>query len=184
LTLYYIKYGFIIICLLITIYYKRPFPALFTAIADYYLVIRLLNEIGVTIFIFAHLCYAVRFTGKKCILLFCLPFTLPSFAAALVWGQYFGFHLVFAATFYAQCFLLSLTCALVSFFRKRFPHPSGILIITGMMLFVLCDICVLIFQTAHYTAANIAFNLIWLFYAPSQLLLALSTRKFTLKNIV
>jgi len=145
-------------------------------VADYFLVIRVMNEIGVTIFIAAHLCYIARFSGNKRMLWYCTLFAIPSFVAALALGEQFGTYLVFVSAVYAQCFLLSLFCALNGFFRKRFPRPNGILIVTGMLLFVLCDICVLIFNVSTGEASRVAFNLIWVFYAPSQLLLALSAR--------
>jgi len=180
LPLYHAKFGFIVICFLIALYYKKPFAALFTMWADFFLVIRLQNETGVTIFVAAHLCYIVRFTGSKRLLPFCMLFAIPAFVASRMLGEQFGTYLVFISTIYAQCFLLSLSCALYSFFRKRFPRPNGVFIVTGMLLFMLCDICVLIFNISTSEASYIAFGLIWVFYAPSQLLLALSARKFEL----
>jgi len=174
----YVKLGFIVVCFLIALYYKKPYAALFTVVADYFLVIHVMNETGVTIFVAAHLCYIIRFSGNRKLLLFCLLFAIPAFAAAWAVGRQFGYYLVFISAMYAQCFLLSVFCALNGFFCKRFPRPNGVLIVVGMMLFILCDICVLIFNVVVGDASRIAFNLIWVFYAPSQLLLALSARRF------
>ena len=181
--LHYVKFGFIVLCFVISLYYKKPFAALFTAIADYFLVVLVMNEIGVTVFILAHLCYIARFSGTKKFLPFCALFIMPAFAAVWALVGQFVAYLVFVSAIYAQCFLFSLFCALAGFFRKQFPYPNGVFIAVGMILFVFCDICVLIFNVASGSASNIAFNLIWFFYAPSQLLLALSAKNFKVYKI-
>ena len=179
----HIQFGFIVVCFIIAAYYKRPWPALFTAGADLFLVIMLWDEIGVTVFIAAHLCYIVRFSGNKKLLPFCALFIIP--AAFLAWlSTNFDLpsritpYLVFMAVVYAQCFGTAIFLALKGFITKSFPKKNGAMIAAGMLLFAMCDICVLIYSLRLGSVSSTAHSLIWVFYAPSQLLLALSAKGF------
>jgi hypothetical protein len=176
LDIFHIKYGVIILCLLFTIHYRKPLPALFTAIADWFLIFgasEYSHEIGVTVFCLAHLSYAVRFSGNVKWLPILAPFAVTSSIAAFLTT---GGYLHFIAAVYAQCFALSLFFACKNFFAKSFPRKNAHLIIAGLTLFALCDVCVLIYNTTSDTQSIL--NLIWIFYIPSQILLALSAKDF------
>ena len=144
----YVKFSFILACLLVAAIHKKPYPALFTAVADYFLVVRGCGEIGVTVFCAAHLCYAARFSGKPQVLPLCALFALPALAAAkLAHGGY----IAFISAVYAQCLVLSLGCALAQFFRRRFARADGLMIAAGMLLFAGCDVCVAIHNAGSQT---------------------------------
>jgi hypothetical protein len=71
-----------------------------------------------------------------------------------------------AAALYAAAFAMSLGAA----FAIRKQHPNGHLIIPGMLLFACCDICV----GLNYLFPGAFYPLMWIFYLPSQALLAAS----------
>jgi hypothetical protein len=177
--IYYYKFGFIAICFIIAAYYRKPYPALFTLIADYFLLIgagRFGHEIGVTVFCIAHVCYAMRFSaGDKRLLHFYALFICGALLFVNIIG---GGYLYFAAALYTQCFALSLYTALRGVFTKSYPYINGRLIAAGMTLFALCDICVLLYNTV-FIGSHGVLVLIWMFYLPSQLLLAVSAKSLS-----
>jgi hypothetical protein len=85
--------------------------------------------------------------------------------------------------YYFICLLFSVRGAMVALKKNLYPSPSKYMIAFGMILFLLCDICValsnlseLLPLTGYYfrKVQHISSMLIWFFYLPSQLLLALS----------
>jgi len=180
----YVQFGFIALCFLIAAYYKKPWAALFTMLADFFLVIKQSNEIGVTIFIAAHACYIIRFGGSRKLLPFCFFCIFP--AGLLMWvGSNFidlppriSPYLIFVSVVYKQFFIMSLYTAISGYLKNRFQKPNGRLIVAGMLLFAACDVCVLIYNVSSGNLSQTAFKFIWVFYAPSQLLLALSARNY------
>lgn len=79
--------------------------------------------------------------------------------------------------FYAICLISSTGQALGAFRKKLYPSPNRYLILIGMVLFLLCDTSIALsfagrlFNLANYSVFAL---LVWPFYLPSQLLLALS----------
>jgi hypothetical protein len=81
--------------------------------------------------------------------------------------------------FYAACIYTATFSAIKS--TGEYPHPNKLLILFGMFLFVLCDINVAVYNISTQlpklnlkVLINISSSIIWLFYLPSQLFLALS----------
>jgi len=151
-----------------------------TVAADFFLVVIYSYPIGVAFFCAVQVMYNMRFGGTARLKI--LPFTLviPAIFFAIT-----GDALVTIAILYAQLFLLSYA-AMIQFLRKKtFPTTNNVLILIGMTTFVLCDICVAIWNLwrmgiiTNIDLAIHAHAAIWLFYTPAQICLALSGRKFT-----
>jgi hypothetical protein len=151
-----------------------------TVIADFFLVITLDYVIGVAFFCAVQVFYNMRFGGTARLKI--LPLTL---IAPAVFFAIAGDILVTIALVYAQLFLLSYAAMIGALRKKAFPAPNSILIIIGMTAFVLCDICVAIWNLGRWDIitnadlTSLANTAIWLFYTPAQICLALSSRKFT-----
>ncbi|MBZ2175565.1 lysoplasmalogenase [Schnuerera sp. xch1] len=92
--------------------------------------------------------------------------------------------LIMIAIFYGICLLISVIKAIKTYTHRLYPKPNGIMVAIGMILFLLCDINVAlynIFGIINITDGllyNISLISIWLFYLPSQVLLALSGMDF------
>jgi hypothetical protein len=142
----------------------------FTAAADYFLLINGNEHAGVVLFIFTHAAYILR-TGinKKWVII------------ALLLALLLSANLLTATLCYTIFFTANL------FANIKNPRP---IILTGLILFALCDINVLLYNLPRYitipeTISKTAYTLIWWFYAPSQLLLALSGfRNIPLNRII
>ncbi len=85
--------------------------------------------------------------------------------------------------YYAICLLTSLTKAIKAYKYEIYPNPNGQMIALGMILFLLCDINVALYNILGYIGKvnvfyNISFVSMWLFYLPSQVLLALSGYRY------
>ena len=139
---------------------------LFTVAADVFLLFTTSYEAGIALFCVAHLLRIRLLCGKR-------PSLALLFAdIALCFILIFGVHL---SQLYALsiCYALLLLSATIStFISRRFPRRNAILLRLGMILFLLCDINVALFNIASPFAA--AAVLMWVFYLPSQVLLALS----------
>jgi len=75
--------------------------------------------------------------------------------------------------------LALVTGALTAFIRRGvYPYPNRVLIPLGMLLFMLCDINVMLINVLpDGTGKSAAHILIWVFYLPSQTLLSVSGKK-------
>lgn len=78
------------------------------------------------------------------------------------------------SAWYAVLILTVTACT----FCSHLPQPGKRLAQAGMVLFLLCDICVVVFNLAPAGSLlyRMAAPLMWLFYLPAQALLALSAR--------
>lgn len=85
--------------------------------------------------------------------------------------------------FYAICLLMSIKAAIYSYKNRIYLSPNKEMILIGMILFLLCDINVAIYNGIDLmektskiweSIEKISFLSIWIFYLPSQLLLSLS----------
>ena len=88
---------------------------------------------------------------------------------------------IFVVTFlYAILFITNI------YVSARYLQHNRKLAITGLLLFAACDICVLLFNLPIYMGApewlRGVFPLIWVFYLPSQVLLAISAINFSRKK--
>ncbi|MDR1619832.1 MAG: lysoplasmalogenase [Clostridiales bacterium] len=95
---------------------------------------------------------------------------LPQAEGALGLPSYY-----FAAVVYAALILTNTACA---FFAKA-PQKNRALMLWGMTLFLLCDVCVALYQLLPPGGVTfrVAGVLMWVFYLPAQVLLALSAAR-------
>ena len=178
------KFAFISCCLIIALLSssrcvcKKDWGLLsgglgFTVLSDYFLVIQQEHLIGVAAFCFVHVCYilrAVEFNKRTLSLLYAFGF---------LWAIVFILEVVIAmAVIYACLFAVNIY---VNAKTRRYKL-NYFLVMTGLVLFALCDMNVMLFNLPQYFGtAKIfpnAFLLIWVFYLPSQLLLSLSAISF------
>jgi hypothetical protein len=84
------------------------------------------------------------------------------------------------AILYAVALIFSVSAAVSAFRNKKYPKPNNFLALTGMLLFLLCDINVVMLYNLGLPSGvtNAAHKLIWVFYLPSQLFLAVSAFSF------
>ena len=163
---------------------------LLTIVIDYFLVIArpyaqnyedvVRNHvIGMTLYGICQCIYFFRFQKPKRALI--LPFFLIIPAVLYFLTSFKALRLdtlTIVTTFYIQVLAANLCSAIWSVKNKKFPKINGILILTGMFIFVIGDITVVLTNTFHIEFFR---RLIWVFYTPSQLLLSLSA--FNYKNL-
>lgn len=182
-----LKYSSVLLCLTMALLsYREPYnlkdcrliitALTFTALADYFLLFTTKTTIGVVVFCMAHLAHIARFNKyafKTCAILYLFSIAVLSAFTALDINLP---YLYIVSSLYA---ILLLT-ATIMVFRTDIPKQNQLLVRTGMMLFVLCDICVALFNVlpAGSIVHRAALLLIWFFYVPSQVSLALSAREF------
>jgi len=185
-----IKFTFIVVCMLLVLMTRRYAVSkrdwLFltlamgaTLAADFFLLIVRAYPVGVTVFWFAHVFHTLRFSGKRALLFFPLALPVP-----IVFLIVTGNALVAISMVYMGLFIMSIAAMIFAVKNKKYPPPNNILIVTGMILFVLCDIHVALFNLGNMGAINnhalteYAVDAIWLFYAPAQICLAFSAMQF------
>ncbi|MCB2291132.1 lysoplasmalogenase family protein [Clostridium sp. CS001] len=163
------------------------FGMFITVIADLCLVIFDFYILGVVFFSMVQIIYSVRYDPKK------QKVTLINFFIAFqfIVLSYFTVRLFIReisillpiSLFYSICLLTSVIKAIKAFKSNLYPLPNKYMVVLGMILFLLCDICVALSNVttilpieAHFIISlqQIASFLIWVFYLPSQLLLSLS----------
>ena len=151
-----------------------------TVAADFFLVIILNYTVGVAFFCVVQVLYNIRFGGTSRLKILPLTLIVPAVFFAVA-----GDILVTVALLYAQLFLLSYAAMIQALRKNAIPAPNSILVFIGMTAFVLCDICVAIWNLGRWNIianadlVNFANAAIWLFYTPAQICLALSGRNFT-----
>ena len=149
-----------------------------TIAADYFMLVRYDNLTGLCFFCAVQTTYHIRYirhiryTPVKqvariiiqimaCVIVIILPLNNP----ALTMGK--------MACAYAICLLFSVYAACLS--AKKCRTRNSIIAATGMLLFLLCDLCVGLYNlTPGYGTQNIFYCLTWFFYLPSQALLSVS----------
>lgn len=165
----------------------------FTSIADLCLVILDRPTPGIILFCIVQMCYIIRFNLSNnryylgnllmlLILLIILKLIVKSIG--------FNIRPIFIiALFYATCIFTSTFTAMISI--KNYQFPNNLFIIAGMLLFVLCDTNVALYNVSLeiYTynlkgITNICGSLIWFFYLPSQLFLSFSGFKYKSWNVL
>ncbi|GHU56059.1 hypothetical protein AGMMS49975_18770 [Clostridia bacterium] len=157
-----IKFVFVVICFLLSIRSKEKLLIIamfFTVIADYCMVLKGWNNLGLLFFWAVQLTYNERFGNPAKFILIAAVF------AALAFNKLSAGYLV--------CVL----CSVVGSFRNFKNYLAPI----GMLLFLLCDINVALANIFDYP---VFWRLIWVFYLPSQLLLAFSSvHKRNVQNV-
>lgn len=198
-----IKYFSIILCFLLCFslrdnpikirdYNFLQFGLLLTIFADLCLLLLNFFPLGIAIFCFVQITYSLRYNPNhfRELLKFFL-FVLSIIIATYFLLDYFGTHLdlIFPISlFYSVCLFSSVIMAIRAFIKNLYPSPNKYLILIGMILFLLCDINVGIFNITNLISSNsinttqlnlISGFLMWFFYLPSQLLLSLSGHSYT-----
>ena len=192
-----LKFAFVAICLGVALFSyffchtKKDWLCLvlglsFTLLADYFLILRGNHLYGVAIFCFAHVCNILRaFNGNSSSInqktSSALGYAVISMALLTVFVTSLILESVIAlAGVYAFLFVINIGVNILFYRNKetRLPKRNRALVLTGLILFALCDINVLLFNLPYYIGGPLwltyTFPLIWVFYLPSQGLLAIS----------
>lgn len=149
----------ILLCLVPAFRHGVPLAAFFTVISDCFLLFTSYYKIGVYFFWLVHLCYINFFSDKKPpTLLFFFSLLLLALPLPVVGG-------VYAFLFFIHAFLA------FSLWKQKKAKSFCGLYLLGLILFICCDTLVAI---GYFTAPQPI--LIWIFYAPSQLILAFTAR--------
>lgn len=169
----------------------------FTLAADFFLILHDWHLPGVAVFCFAHLAYILRAITCKdegvpgqardgkagtcgvawrtgSFRFFCMIFVSGIIALTLAFTL---LEAIFVLTaLYATLFIINI------YVSARYLRHNQKLAITGLLLFAACDICVMIFNLPVYMGApqwlRGIFPMIFVFYLPSQLILAISAVDF------
>ena len=159
-----------------------------TCLADLCLIIFDFATLGVALFCLVQITYSIRYKKTS------TGFILKRFALIFVsiLSLYLVINFIFVpldillvfSLFYAVCLITSVIFAL----KNKYQRPNKYMVAFGMVLFLLCDINVAlrnvtslvslpeIFTQVTYKISTI---LIFVFYLPSQLLLALSGKDYS-----
>lgn len=183
-----LKYCSIVLCFLLAILNSKQASSekdalivvvalAFTLLSDTLILLFQKNTAGVICFCFVHLCYIYRYkpnwivkAATVSILLFFLLIVMRIFMQ----NQFLSFENIFAVL-YAFLFVLDF----VSFSKADKGSIKIYFVWVGLILFLLCDINVAMFNILPKDGIlyAMATNLMWVFYLPSQVLLALSSRR-------
>lgn len=143
----------------------------FTLAADFFLLFTPYYTVGVAIFCGAQLCYVYRY--QKRVFIPCMVLAAGAGAAA-VYFALSGNALVCLGVMSGAYALLIFTAA-IGAWKSKLPRVNKLLACVGMVCFVLCDMNVAIINTLRWHPIyRYAVLLIWFFYLPSQMLIALS----------
>ncbi|AFS79492.1 putative membrane protein [Gottschalkia acidurici 9a] len=193
-----VKYISILLCFIISLLIgKRAISVkdrcllqvglLFTVLADLCLLILGYFKLGVAFFCITQIVYFFRYKVKvnfsiimsymkilSIILIVCLSVNYFWLKADII---------IPISIFYFICLLNSIIESLKLLRNKRYPYPNAYMIAIGMILFLLCDINVGLYNISRAgnfqpwlikVLRDVSYPLIWLFYLPSQVLLSLS----------
>ena len=145
----------------------------FTLISDYFLLVANSNfEVGVTTFIFAQLSYFARYifinkySRYQIVTFSTIRLVLPVIGIiVLVSIKELSLLYVLVVIYFIQL-LMNFVEAILMFIKDK--KISSLLLGLGFLLFIGCDICVGLANIGY----NEMYNISWVFYAPSQLLIA------------
>ena len=186
MTNYIIKFSLIALCFLIALCSRRFARSKedwaylvaamgLTLIADYFLVLAHNHRAGVFVFCFVHMVYILRVSINRKETIRKIVSICAKGAIVLTLAMFLNLDILIVLTvIYAGLFIKNL----VTHFKYcRFNRR---LILTGLILFALCDIHVLMFNLPRYipavplAVAEWGRFWIWVFYTPAQFLLSLS----------
>lgn len=212
----YLKYTSILLCVLFQVlyYHRLGLVTLFlklaiitTAVADYFLLIKGNNELGVSVFIYVHLFYMIKLhiedirkngikqskrQNKKIsfigiIALRYIVIIFNTFIVSLIFS-YFGVEidgLFIVTSIYFQSLIYNTFVAVKSVIGQK-DKMGNYIFAAGMLLFLLCDINVGLYNLTYYLdVSEELYSLIyavssismWFFYLPSQILISISEVK-------
>jgi len=170
----------------------------FTLVSDFFLVLVHNYRAGVFTFCFVHIIYIFRVSDNKVKSVFKIFTTIFSGILVFVFFNLFPFLpqldiLVIFAMVYAYLFVQNLATH-IRYYRRddanALPLINRRLMLIGLILFALCDVHVLLFNLPQHipyfpqALADWGLTWIWVFYAPSQLLLSISAVKFHSPNFL
>lgn len=143
---------------------------LFTLLADFFLlVIYKYIELGVSLFIIAHLFHFMRiiFINKKILYSIFLRILIPIIIIIILFiARFISLLNVLVSIYLAQLIMNFIDNLTIYIKVKDYKY---LLLSIGFFLFICCDICV-----GLYNLKDIMGEFIWIFYTPSQVLIALS----------
>ncbi len=149
---------------------------LFTLLSDYFLLVQDDNyEIGMITFIVAQLLHALRIERNKIhtIISVIIRVIIPVIGIAVLAGMG-ELELIYAlALIYGTQLLMNFVENTALCFISKKNKLKYILLAIGFALFIGCDVCVGLMNIGEYGGVL----LMWLFYAPSQIVIALSSNK-------
>ncbi|MBL4935829.1 hypothetical protein JK636_08660 [Clostridium sp. YIM B02515] len=187
----YLKYFIIVLCFILTLLIGKEgygkadsilvnAARLFTLIADYYLLIVSDYKLGILCFCFVQIIYIIRHTLKKKNRFMNLMFLIFAVSIGIVLSTTININniegqLLRISLIYASLLISSLYCSLTITKSGLYHLCSAVFIEIGMLLFFMCDLNVGLFNILENIQLKFLTGfLIWLFYAPSQLLLSFS----------
>lgn len=151
------------------------FGLFLTVLADLFFLILYNNELGVAIFCIVQILYSIRYDIDKASLIirnFIIIFIIVAILYVVVSILIKEVDVIlFIGLYYSICLITSVWKAINVYINKVFPSTNRYMVVYGMILFLLCDINVLLYNIIGFTNSK---RLIWLFYIPSQILLSLS----------
>lgn len=163
-----------------------------TIIADLFLLVLDSHFIlGVFLFSIVQIIYIIRYDNKNIYLKF-KKFTALLLILIFMYGILNSFivkidFLIVIGFYYAITLLTSFIKSIKACKYKIYPSPNRYMIVIAMILFLLCDINVFLYNLIDFIPLsaqagkkiyNISSISMWLFYLPSQVLLSLSGYKF------
>ncbi len=148
------RFSIILLCFLLSFWRGLPFAAFLTLCADFFLIFTDAYTIGISFFLFVQLAYLQNLRNR--------PFPPQAFIL-------FPLFLCLPILFLGFCYAILFLCHFLLAVKKAQPCLSAKLYLLGLILFLCCDITV---AWGYFHTPNP--RLIWFFYAPSQLLLALT----------
>ena len=161
---------------------------LLTVIADFFLlIVDSYYPIGVAIFTLAQIIYTIRYDPENKVNIiksYILAFIILLFIYFIVKAFLNVDLIVFISICYGVSLITNVYKSIVIFRKKLYPNPNAAMVALGMVLFLLCDINVAMYnilEHVHKTGGiiyRIASVSMWLYYLPSQVLLALSGYKY------
>ena len=147
---------------------------IFTLAADVCLLLIYNIYFGLFFFICVQTIYIIRYLSARWIAFISIPIFLCLFFLL----SFTTLNIMYRLAIVYAC-ALSASTLFAYQNRKVYPYPNRVLVPLGMLLFLLCDINVMLYHELPIGfAGSAAWVLIWIFYLPSQALLALSGAKF------
>lgn len=190
----YIKYFCVLLCFLLSLLLGNhnfnikdlrllQLGLFLTCLADLCLIIFNYFTLGIALFCLVQITYSLRYKINHTLLTlkyFALTFTCIFTIYVIINFTLVSLDILFVfGLFYSICLITSVIYAI----KNKYQKPNKYMVAFGMVLFLLCDINVALrnitsliplpetFTTATYQLST---TLIFVFYLPSQLLLALS----------
>jgi hypothetical protein len=194
------KFGIIILCFCFaltngkgdnkSILFCMKTALFFTVLSDLFLLILDYYICGLVTFIIVQQLYSIRIMlsdsqkADKAVMRFLLQIVLAAVVCLLLWlGDVPMEALLVISVFYFVCIVTNVFFAVRVALRKTVDKRNVIFAI-GMVLFLLCDINVGVFNMAGFIALpdsvyrslyTLSSILMWTFYAPSQVIITLSS---------